>query len=92
MALPRLSPTRTLTPAQVFLGSVVRRGPGFASREGARTFPPPSATVVQEALADSFPGSTGPGDSTFKSGAVAALSVIPPAPYQVIGQARCESK
>jgi hypothetical protein len=32
---------------------------------------------VQEALADSFPGSTGPGDSTFKSGALAALSSIP---------------
>jgi hypothetical protein len=64
-----------LTPSQVLAAPWSAGVLARLSRE--RDLPASVRQRVQEALSDCFPGSSGPGDTTFRSGAVAALSLVP---------------
>jgi hypothetical protein len=73
--LAPLKSNADLTPQQVLTAPWSAGVLARLARE--RDLPAAVRHRVQEALADTFPGSTGPGESTFKSGAVAALASIP---------------
>ena len=75
MASAPLSGAGALNADQV-LGSAWSAGV-LARVERERDLPSPVRLKVQEALRAAFPGSSGPGEATFRAGCVAALAAMP---------------
>jgi hypothetical protein len=70
-----LSATTPMTPEQVLRSAWSAGVMARLTRE--KDFPAAVRHRVQEALAQAFPGASGPSDQTFRAGAVAALSLMP---------------